>query len=160
MMAPTRLLLVAACAMLAFSALTPCARAHSPVATKALLAKSSLTLKGEPEAIAFQTGSSVGDRLVVQFMAGIDGHGQFPRHHVCTVMFQHPDKGLAHQCTTETFFSTGTILTQGTIYLLGGVWTGNTAVVGGTMSFKTLNGEERLVYDPNVGTGLVKYTFK
>lgn len=153
---PARTLVLVAIAIVALLAIG--ARAHEPVATKALLAKSAVTLKVAEAAVS--TGSGTGDRSVAKFGLDLDGHGHFPRYQVCTVTFEHETKGLAHQCTSETIYGTGSIVSVGTLFLLNDVWTGALAVVGGTARFKTIKGEERVTFDGVSGTGVVKYVWQ
>lgn len=161
--------LLAVIALLALAAVLPGARAHTPVVNKKTLSKKGktvFTLMGEAPPTIVPVGEQqpgVGDRMISDCIVAADGHGHFPRYLDCTIVSTDftdangAKLGVAYQCLTETYFALGSVLSQGTLFLRNGVFSGNVAVIGGTAEFKSVRGVEVTTFDTSTGTGTTKF---
>lgn len=149
-MARLHLFTAAAAAMaLLLLLVVPFASAHTPDVDKSTI-KSSKTKFTIVNVVATRLPdgqTAVGDRLVLEGDVKADGHGEFRRSAVCTLV----DVAAAtYLCVVETAFAKGSVLSQGALVLAAGAYTGNLAVVGGTGVFKSIRGIEAVGVDVGV----------
>jgi hypothetical protein len=62
-------------------------------------------------------------------------------------------------CNVESYFPDGSVIMQGTYFFKDGIFTGTTAITGGTGAYIGAIGEEKTKIDstkePSVGTGVM-----
>jgi hypothetical protein len=135
------------------------AAAHTPDVTKSTLksSKTKFTIVGLATTLLPAGQDSVGDRLVMRGDVKADGHGQFKRSTVCTLAAV-DGAASSYVCQVETAFAKGSVVSQGTLVLASGVYTGSLSIIGGNGVFKSVRGIEAVAYTAATNAGTIAFS--